>query len=374
MGFIRFLALILVLKAQHGLAIDLGDDISKTITITKCCDYDEILVETSLSNRLCKKRKNLLQYGLWLARYKWEPAFQDENGKEVHGPKSIELKYGNGTNGKPQCAFQKGEFAFPVFHSRKSNDDFKLLVNGTLTHRVKHGDGESSEWYQYTSPKYCLDDLLVTHNFTQHLDDDANNTDDVLTFAYICVDQSVDLQSMLDHYIYPISLAVSMMCFILTFLLYSFLPQLRDLTGKFILGICSFLCIAFAALLAQLLGSKDPNVEKMTTEVVLHSSIVGVWFCLNAMGHHIWKIIKSKSVFTRVTDGQRLRYYSFYIGLSTSIICTLALCVHFFIEEGQGVGKYNLGKKLILISHKKGITIYIKIDQVLYLPILGSNC
>ena len=98
----------------------------------------------------------------------------------------------------------------------------------------------------------------------------------------------------------------------------------------------------------------------MTTEVVLHSSIVGVWFCLNAMGHHIWKIIKSKSVFTRVTDGQRLRYYSFYIGLSTSIICTLALCVHFFIEEGQGVGKYNLGKKLKLITHKKGITIYIK--------------
>ena len=85
MGFIRFLALILVLKAQHGLAIDLGGDIPKTITITKCCDYDEILVETSLSNRLCKKRKNLLQYGLWLARYKWEPAFQDENGKEVHG-------------------------------------------------------------------------------------------------------------------------------------------------------------------------------------------------------------------------------------------------------------------------------------------------
>ena len=86
MGFILFLALVLVLKAQHGLAIDVGDDkIPKTVTITKCCDYDEILVETSLSNRICKKRKNLLQYGLWLARYKWEPAFQDENGKEVHG-------------------------------------------------------------------------------------------------------------------------------------------------------------------------------------------------------------------------------------------------------------------------------------------------
>ena len=40
--------------------------------------------------------------------------------------------------------------------------------------------------------------------------------------------------------------AVSMSCLTLTFLLYSFLPQLRDLTGKFILGICSFLTTNYA--------------------------------------------------------------------------------------------------------------------------------
>ena len=151
----------------------------------------------------------------------------------------------------------------------------------------------------------------------------------------------------MDHYIYPISLAVSMMCFIVTFLLYSFLPQLRDLTGKFILGICSFLTIAFAALLVQIFGWKDPNVEELTTELVLHTSIVGVWFCLNAMGHHIWKIIKSKSVFTRVTDGQRLRYYSIYIFMATGLVLTMALSVHFFIEAGRGVGDYELGKRPI---------------------------
>ena len=37
-----------------------------------------------------------------------------------------------------------------------------------------------------------------------------------------------------------------MSCLTLTFLLYSFLPQLRDLTGKFILGICSFLTTNYA--------------------------------------------------------------------------------------------------------------------------------
>ena len=79
----------------------------------------------------------------------------------------------------------------------------------------------------------------------------------------------------MNHYIYPVGLSVSMMCFILTFLLYSFLPQLRDLTGKFILGICSFMSIVFAAMLVDMFGWKDPNVEKLTTEAVLHGSIVG---------------------------------------------------------------------------------------------------
>ena len=148
------------------------------------------------------------------------------------------------------------------------------------------------------------------------------------------------------NFIYPVGLAVSMMCFILTFLLYSFLPQLRDLTGKFILGICSFMSISFAAMLVDRFGWKDPNVEKLTTEVVLHGSIVGIWFCLNSMGHHAWKIIKSKSQFTRVTDGQRLRYYSLYIILGTGIVVTSALCIHFFIEDettDQISENYRLG-------------------------------
>jgi hypothetical protein len=66
-------------------------------------------------------------------------------------------------------------------------------------------------------------------------------------------------------YIYPIGLAVSMLCLITTFLLYSFLPQLRDLTGKFILGICTFLAVSFALLLVDLFGWRDPNVEQFVT-------------------------------------------------------------------------------------------------------------
>ena len=37
----------------------------------------------------------------------------------------------------------------------------------------------------------------------------------------------MSLQKIVDEYIYPIGLSVSMLCLILTFLLYSFLPQVN---------------------------------------------------------------------------------------------------------------------------------------------------
>ena len=139
--------------------------------------------------------------------------------------------------------------------------------------------------------------LGIDKQFCLLIISDAKEDELILDFAYLCINNRPDIKALMNHYIYPVGLSVSMMCFILTFLLYSFLPQLRDLTGKFILGICSFMSIAFAAMLVDMFGWKDPNVEKLTTETVLHGSIVGVWFCLNAMGHHAWKIIKSKVIY-----------------------------------------------------------------------------
>ena len=130
---------------------------------------------------------------------------------------------------------------------------------------------------------------------------------------------------------------MSILCLILTFLLYSVLPQLRDLTGKFILGICGCSVAAFSLILIDIFGSADENVHNLTTgrnilafikhhviclldiygfalilisfvfilEFLLHTSIVCLWLCLNCMGHHVWQIIRSGSVFTRISDGKR---------------------------------------------------------------------
>merc|ERR1739838_1196310 len=76
-----------------------------------------------------------------------------------------------------------------------------------------------------------MDDLIVTHNYTDAKDDEL-----ILDFAYLCINNRPDIKALMNHYIYPVGLSVSMMCFILTFLLYSFLPQLRDLTENLFLA------------------------------------------------------------------------------------------------------------------------------------------
>ena len=104
------------------------------------------------------------------------------------------------------------------------------------------------------------------------------------------------MAEVVETVIYPIGVAVSMSCLTLTFLLYSFLPQLRDLTGKFILGICSFLTTNYALRLidVEMFGFKvetfdisgdilfiyhsmlqDPNVEELSLELLEHTCIVG---------------------------------------------------------------------------------------------------
>merc|ERR1712038_1543744 len=171
--------------------------------------------------------------------------------------------------------------------------------------------------------------------------EDGNKVD----FAYLCIDRSVSVAKVVEVRVYPVGVAVSMCCLTLTFLLYSFLPQLRDLTGKFILGICAFLTANYALRLVdvEIFGFKDPNVEELAIELFQHSCAVGAWLCLNSMGHHVWKVIQSKSVFTRVTDGQRCCYYSMYVTITTSSIACLAIAAHFLIGEEEGLGENHVG-------------------------------
>ena len=88
--------------------------------------------------------------------------------------------------------------------------------------------------------------------------------------------------------------------------------------------------------------------------------IAGAWLCLNSMGHHVWKVIRSKSVFTRVTDGQRYNdndnnnknndiidnnrccYYSLYVILGTGLVSGTATAAHFLVGRQEGYGEFKV--------------------------------
>ena len=67
----------------------------------------------------------------------------------------------------------------------------------------------------------------------------------------------------------------------------------------------------------------------------MHVCVVGVWLCLNCMGHHVWKMVTAESVFTRVTDGRRLALYSAYVLSVLSVVTGVAVAVKFVLVDRQ---------------------------------------
>lgn len=67
-----------------------------------------------------------------------------------------------------------------------------LLSNGSLAHRLVHDNGDESHRVLYSPEKYCIDDMIITHNLT-------HSEDNVVDFAYICVNTEVTILKSSNH-------------------------------------------------------------------------------------------------------------------------------------------------------------------------------
>ena len=171
---------------------------------------------------------------------------------------------------QPDCGQE--EVMVPLYHvdlSQDGREKFELIDNGSLSVSI-NGRDES----EYSNDKYCIENLLVLHNFSHKV---ASN--DVANFAWVCMKTEASVSEIVHTVVYPVGVAVSMSCLTLTFLLYSLLPQLRDLTGKFILGICTFLTGNYALRLidVEMFGIKNDNLAELILEFIQHSCNVGKW-------------------------------------------------------------------------------------------------
>ena len=164
----EFKILILALfLAFYTVQSELLDQRPTIVTVSKCCDDNEIMVEIHPNIRMCKKRKNYLHIDIQnkgiqssLRTYTaWEPAFFDEKGHEVAGPRDYAIMHGTPFD-HGNCN-KRGEILYPVVHNRKNGNEMMLFENGTLSHRMVLQNGEhKSDRYYYDKTKYCLDDLI----------------------------------------------------------------------------------------------------------------------------------------------------------------------------------------------------------------------
>ena len=143
------------------------DQIPKKVTVPKCCDLNEIMVEIHPNIRMCKKRKNYLHIDIEnqgiQSSYNWEPTFFDDNAHEVAGPREFAIMHG--TPFEHGNCNKRGEILYPVVHDRKNGNEMMLFENGTLSHRMVLKNGEhKSDRYYYDKTKYCLDDLIGNFN------------------------------------------------------------------------------------------------------------------------------------------------------------------------------------------------------------------
>ncbi|XP_071744231.1 probable G-protein coupled receptor Mth-like 5 isoform X2 [Lepeophtheirus salmonis] len=235
------------------------------IKINKCCPLDSILYQKTLEDeRICIKKKSTNE-DLTI----WSPIFFDA---ESVSPLEIVPNYAL-DEGIPDCS--NDSLLVSALHHEHSIDEFKLLSNGSVSHRLSRSGSIIGKERVFHLGDYCLDEIL-------------RNDSEKMEFAFFCVKlsdhHSNSFQRIVEDVFYPIGLAISILCLILTFLLYSFLPQLRDLTGKFILGICLGLVMTFSLIFVDIFGWKDPNVEKLTVgwgTIGTFYVLIGIIFCTN---------------------------------------------------------------------------------------------
>ncbi|XP_050439407.1 probable G-protein coupled receptor Mth-like 5 [Adelges cooleyi] len=293
---------------------DTDDDSAAAVPVVhKCCGRDEIVVVDRCRNA------NLTGYDLWTPEFTREDA--GGSGQEsVLPPFSVPYRLATGF---PNC---KNRQQWLVYHYRGSGDRLALFPSGKLRHFVlKHPHGHNDDQEQrdfevdhersfdYEQGSYCLDKVI-----------DINRSDMDAQVAVICTPQIpspwTDTDYVMRRVANPACHALAVLCLLLVAIVHFVLPQLRDLIGNMMTTLACCLIVAKVADIVRIFVEYNSPISYLTADAFLYISTLGSFFWLNAMGYYIWRTLRSRNVFLRITDGRKYCYYSLYVWG-----CTLAM-------------------------------------------------
>ncbi len=120
---------------------------------------------------------------------------------------------------------------------------------------------------------------------------------------------------------------ISIIGLFILLIVYSILPQLRNIPGK------NVMCMSASLLLAQLLflfGVGQTDVEPVCRVIagVLHYSFLAAFYWMNIMSCDIWRTFSKQEVMSPTRKWRNFLFYSLYGWLSPALIVVLSITVN----------------------------------------------
>ncbi|CAG9803976.1 unnamed protein product [Chironomus riparius] len=139
----------------------------------------------------------------------------------------------------------------------------------------------------------------------------SSDPDEILTKVLLCFHPSNDVRFS----VYPIGMLFSIPFLIITFCVYAFIPELRNLHGKCLMCYVLSLTILYISLSAVQLDRENVLLETIQCAVFGFSIYICVLLCffwLNVMCYDIWSTFRGGISRGRGGDSKRFMFYMMY--------------------------------------------------------------
>ncbi|KAG1682325.1 G-protein coupled receptor Mth2 [Nymphon striatum] len=156
---------------------------------------------------------------------------------------------------------------------------------------------------------------------------------------------------------------LSMICLIITCVIYLKLPELRNVPGKIVISICSCLFFTYLFLIMDFSMRKSGNsISCMVIGFFVHFSFMAVFIWTNVMSFDIWKTLKCTQP-GKVSESEQTRRfikYSIYSWI-ISLVLTVPVFVFDNIEAIPEYYKPKFGRKRCWLSGTTAFLIYFNL-------------
>ncbi|XP_053987330.1 G-protein coupled receptor Mth2-like [Hylaeus volcanicus] len=147
--------------------------------------------------------------------------------------------------------------------------------------------------------------------------------------TFVCYEDLTTIASP-QYSIYSVGLLISVPFLVLTVVVYSITPKLRNIYGRLLCRYCGCLAVAFTTLaITQLRGSHMSQMACTSLGFVIQFSFVACFFWLNAMCIEMWSLVRShvdRETYKRMQPRTIFLYYSLWCWCP-SVIFTFVLII-----------------------------------------------